>query len=69
MVQQMLDIELKRWQFIKPNCVDDLKLSIENFASLTQEERIKMGTKARKKVELEFDENIVLDKYMELLND
>lgn len=54
---------------IKPNCVDDLKLSIENFASLTQEERIKMGTKARKKVELEFDENIVLDKYMELLDD
>ena len=53
---------------IKPNCVDDLKLSIENFALLTQEERIKMGIKARK-VELEFDENIVIDKYMELLND
>jgi len=54
---------------IKPNCVDDLKLSLENFALLTQEERIKMGIKAREKVELEFDENIVLDKYMELLDD
>ena len=54
---------------IKPNCVDDLKLSIENFVLLTQEERIKMGIMARKKVELEFDENIVIDKYMELLND
>ena len=35
---------------IKPNCVDDLKSSIENFALLTQEERIQMGIKARKKL-------------------
>ena len=34
---------------IKPNCVDDLKLSYnENFALLTQAERVKMGISARK---------------------
>tara|TARA_B100001057_G_scaffold494824_1_gene592230 strand:+ start:2167 stop:3282 length:1116 start_codon:yes stop_codon:yes gene_type:complete len=54
---------------IKPECIDDLKLSIEKFASLTPQQRIEMGVNARNKVELEFDENIVINKYFELFND
>lgn len=54
---------------IEPNNVDDLKSSIEKFASLTYEDRTKMGVNARKKAELEFDERIVINKYMEIFND
>ena len=48
---------------------DELKSSIEKFASLTYEDRTKMGVNARKKAELEFDERIVINKYMEIFND
>lgn len=45
----------------------DLIGKIEKFLSLSMEQRIKMGLAGRKKVEKEFDRQIVVDKYMEEL--
>ena len=45
----------------------DLTEKIEKFLSLSYEEKMQMGIAGRKKVEKEFDRNIVVDKYMEEL--
>lgn len=41
---------------------------IEEFLKLSNEQRKQMGLEARKKVENEFDRNIVIDKYIEEIN-
>lgn len=46
----------------------DLIEKIEKFLSLSREERMKMGVAGRKKVEQEFDRNIVIDKYVQEIN-
>lgn len=46
----------------------DLIKKIEKFLSLTLEERRKMGMEGRKKVEREFDRQIVIKKYIEEIN-
>lgn len=42
----------------------DLITQIERFLALSREERMKMGLRARQKVEREFDRGIVIRKYM-----
>lgn len=48
---------------------DDLFEQIEKFIQLPYEEKIKMGLEARKKVEVEFDRNIVVNKYIEKIKE
>ena len=48
------------------NAADVIK-KVEKFLSLTFEERKAMGLNGRKKVEKEFDRNIVIEKYMKAL--
>lgn len=48
--------------------VDSLVKSIETFISLTLSEKKELGVKARKKMEKEFDRNIVIDIYKETIN-
>lgn len=42
--------------------------ALEDFLSLTWEDRIRLGQAGRKKMEQEFDRQIVVQKYLELLN-
>jgi len=46
---------------------DDLVEKIESFLALNYEEKKQMGIEGRKKVEKEFDRQIVVDKYMKEL--
>ena len=51
----------------EPKSWEDLKLKIEMFLALTDEERVKMGIKSREKMIKEFDEKIVINKHLEAL--
>ena len=51
----------------EPRSVEDLVEKLEMFLALSQEEKQKMGRKSREKVENEFDERIVIKKYLEVL--
>lgn len=46
----------------------DLISKVEKFLSLSNSERREMGIMGRKKVEREFDRNIVVNSYMEQIN-
>ena len=48
---------------------EDLKDKIEKYLSLSNEERRKMGLNGRKKVEKEFDRQIVIDKYLKAIGE
>jgi glycosyltransferase involved in cell wall biosynthesis len=48
----------------KPKNVPTLVAAIEKFISLSDDQRQTLGKNGRKKMEKEFDENIVIDKYM-----
>lgn len=48
----------------KPNDVESMVKIIEKFLALTNEERSKLGKNGRKKVVAEFDEKIVINKYL-----
>lgn len=50
---------------VKQRDSEDLIKKIEIFLQLSNEERIQMGLNARKKVEKEFDRNIVMNSYIE----
>lgn len=50
------------------NDKDATLLAVEKFLNLTWEERKAMGLKGRAKVEREFDRDIVVQKYMDILN-
>ena len=52
---------------VSPKNTEDLAKAMENFINLSKEERIKMGKAGRKKVLEEFDEKIVIQKYMDLI--
>lgn len=54
---------------MKSNDDENLVLMIKKFLQLNCKDRKKMGDYGRKKVENEFDENVVINKYIELLND
>ena len=47
----------------------DLALKIEKMITLTHEERIVMGKEGRKKMLKQFDENIVINKYLDVIKD
>lgn len=48
---------------------EDLYLQMKNFISLSKDERDKMGAYGRLKVEKEFDEKIVIDKYLQAIEE
>ncbi len=48
-----------------PGNADDLIRAMENFLELSREKRAAMGEAARKKMEREFDRNLVIDAYMD----
>ena len=54
---------------VKQNDLDDLIMKIEKYLSLSNEKRKQMGISGRKKVEKEFDRQIVIDKYQEAINE
>jgi glycosyltransferase involved in cell wall biosynthesis len=47
---------------------EDLFIQIKTFIALSKEERNKMGAYGRKKIEMEFDEKIVIDYYLQAIN-
>ena len=54
---------------VKQKDSKDLIDKVEKFLSLSNEERKQLGLNARKKVEKEFDRNIVINKYIEAINE
>ena len=48
---------------------DDLVSKIEKFITLPYDQKKKMGLAARKKVEKEFDRQIVIDAYLEAIDE
>jgi glycosyltransferase involved in cell wall biosynthesis len=52
----------------EPRSVEDLANKMEMFLSLSHEERVRMGRKSREKIKNEFDEKIVIGKYLDLLD-
>ena len=52
----------------EPRSSEDLARKIEMFLALSEKERIRMGINSRKKIRNEFDEKIVIGKYLEVLN-
>ena len=48
--------------------VDDLVRAVKEFLALTNEQRARMGLAGRKKMEKEFDREIIVKKYIEILN-
>lgn len=52
----------------EPRSVDDLKLKMEKMLLLSEEERLEMGKNSRQKMITEFDETIVINKYLQLIN-
>ncbi len=49
----------------EPKSAKDLQLKMEMFLALSSEEKMKMGKESRAKITREFDEKIVIDKYLE----
>lgn len=45
--------------------IDSLVLAIESFINLTYEDKVRMGAAGRKKIEKEFNRQIVVDAYLE----
>jgi galacturonosyltransferase len=54
---------------VKQRDLEDLIVKIERFLSLSPEERKQFGINGRKKVEKQFDRNIVIDRYLEAINE
>lgn len=53
---------------VKPRSTKDLMAKVEMFIKLSYEKKIQMGEAARKKVEAEFDRNIVVKAYLDAIN-
>ncbi|MDE5886393.1 MAG: glycosyltransferase family 4 protein [Muribaculaceae bacterium] len=53
---------------VNPRDVHDLELKLEKFISLDRQEKISMGSEGRKKMEREFDRNIVIQAYLKEIN-
>lgn len=52
----------------EPRSWEDLKFKLEMFLNLDDEARLEMGKKSREKVVREFDDKIVINKYLDLLD-
>ncbi len=48
--------------------VDDLAEKMERMLALSREERSEMGRRGREKIEREFDERLVIDRYLEVIS-
>ena len=57
--------DCKTGYLVKPRDAHDLIVAVERFLSLSYEQKKQMGINARKKVEREFDRNIVVKVYLE----
>ena len=53
---------------VKPQDIESLKIAVEKFINMPYEEKVNMGLAGRRKVEKEFDRNIVIDAYMKEIN-
>lgn len=53
---------------VKQNDLNDLIEKIEKYLSLSYEERKQLGLNGRRKVEKEFDRNIVINKYLDAID-
>lgn len=51
----------------RPNSIDDLIMSLEKLIDMGHSARLEMGLRSRELVEREFDERIVIEKYLECL--
>jgi glycosyltransferase involved in cell wall biosynthesis len=51
----------------RPSSLDDLVVSLDKIINMSHIERCEMGLKSRKLVEREFDEKIVIDKYLDCI--
>ena len=49
---------------VKPQDMESLKIAVEKFINMPYEEKVNMGLAGRRKVEKEFDRNIVVNKYI-----
>jgi galacturonosyltransferase len=54
---------------VEPGCVDDLVDKLEIFLSMDRNKWVNMGMKSREKVEREFDRNIVVNAYLEAIEE
>ncbi|MGL5344144.1 MAG: glycosyltransferase family 4 protein [Plesiomonas sp.] len=52
----------------KPKSTDSLIIALEKMINFTHQERLDMGLASRSKIENEFDEKIVIDKYLSAIN-
>ena len=53
----------------KPRCTSDLADKLEKIILMSHEQRLAMGLKSREKVEREFDEKIVIQKYLDAVSE
>ena len=53
--------------FVEPRSADSLQCAMEQFLAMSRDEQIAMGKRSRKLAEEKFDENKVIDTYMEIL--
>lgn len=53
---------------VKPQDMESLKIAVEKFINMPYEEKVNMGLAGRKKVEKEFDRNIVINAYIKKVN-
>jgi len=51
----------------RPSSLDDLVVSMDKIINMSYIQRCEMGLKSRKLVEREFDEKIVIDKYLDCI--
>jgi galacturonosyltransferase len=52
----------------EPRSADSLEHALEAFIALPHEKKVAMGLAGRKKVEQEFDRQLVVDAYMQKIN-
>ena len=53
----------------KPRCAEDLAQKMEKIILMSHEQRLAMGLKSREKIEREFDEKIVIQKYLDAVDE
>ena len=51
----------------EPRSVHSLKSALNKVIALTHEERLKLGENSRRKMKSEFDEKIVINKYLAVI--
>lgn len=49
---------------VKPQDIETLKIAVEKFINMPYEEKVNMGLEGKRKVEKEFDRNIVIKSYL-----